>query len=78
MSDFVEDRVSDFLLGVQDGKFLAQSDHANAVHAETKPTHGPVELKVPMGQTVFGHQLLSQRFGVFEGHRFILLLFFLD
>jgi hypothetical protein len=64
--DFVEDCVSDFWLKVQEGKSLAQRDRANAVHAETEATHGPVKLKVPMGQTVFGHQLLSEGFGVLE------------
>lgn len=74
--DFVEDCVSDFWLKVQEGKSLAQCDRANAVHAETKATHGPVKLKVPMGQTVFGHQLLSEGFGVLEDHSFILISFF--
>jgi hypothetical protein len=69
VSDFVEDRVPYFWLGVQEGKFLAQRDGATAVHAEAEPTHGPVEFKIPMGQTVFGHQLLSEGFGVFENHR---------
>jgi hypothetical protein len=76
--DFVEDRVSDFWLKVQEGKSLAQRDRANAVHAETEATHGPVKLKVPIGQTVFGHQLLSEGFGVLEDHSFILISFFLN
>jgi hypothetical protein len=74
--DFVEDCVSDFRLKVQEGKSLAQRDRANAVHAETEATHGPVKLKV--GQTVFGHQLLSEGFGVFENHSFIVISFFLN
>ena len=68
VGNLVQYRVPYFWLGVQQGKFLAQSDRANAVHAEAEPTHGPIELKVPMGQTVFGHQLLSEGFGVFENH----------
>jgi hypothetical protein len=78
MCDLVEDCVSDLGLGVQEGEFPAQRDRSNAVHAETEATHGPVELKVPMGQTVFGHQLLGEGFGVLEDHSFILISFFLN
>jgi hypothetical protein len=74
----VEDCVSDFWFGVQERKFPAQRDRPNAVHAETEPTHGSVELKMPMGQTVSGHQLLSEGFGVLENHSFILISFFLN
>ena len=34
-----------------------------------KLTHGPVELEMPMGQTVLGHQPLSEKFGIVENHR---------
>ena len=47
--NFVEDCVSDFGLGVQEGKSLAQRDRSNAVHAETEAPYSPVELKMPMG-----------------------------
>jgi len=78
VSNFVQDCVSDFWLKVQEGKSLAQRDRANAVYAETEPTHGLVELKMPMRQTVLGHQLLSEGFGVLEDHSFILISFFLN
>jgi hypothetical protein len=68
VGNFVQDRVPYFWLGVQQGKFLAQGDRVCAVLAETEPTDRPIKLKIPMGQTVFGHQLLSEGFGVFENH----------
>ena len=78
VGNFVQDRVSNFWLGVQERKVPAQPDRACAVLAETESTHGSVELKMPMGQTVFGHQLLSEGFGVLEDHSFILISFFLN
>jgi len=73
--DFVQYRVSDFGLGVQEREFPAQRDGACAVLADTESTHRSVELEVPMGQIVFGHQLARDCFGVFENHRLIELSF---
>jgi len=70
MSNLVQDRVSHFWLGVQQGELLAQGDRANAVHTEPEATYGSIKLKVPIGQTVFGHQLKSEGLGVFENHSF--------
>jgi hypothetical protein len=75
VSNLVQDRVSDLWLRVQEREFPAQSDRACAVLAGTESTHGSVELEVPMGQIVFGHQLARDCFGVFENHRLIELSF---
>jgi len=68
VSNFVQDRVSDFGLGVQERKFPAQGDRGCAVLTDTEPPHGAVECKVPVAQTMSGHQLLREGFRVFENH----------
>jgi hypothetical protein len=72
----MENSVSHFRLGVQERESPAQRDRVSAIHAETEPTHCPVELKTPMGQTVTGHQLMSESFGVFGNHRLFCCLHF--
>jgi len=66
--NLVEDCVSDFRLGVQEGESLAERDRPDAVHAESKSSHRPVEFKIPMRKTVLGHRLLGESFGVFQNH----------
>jgi hypothetical protein len=73
MCAFVKDCVSDFRLGVQETELFAEGDRPTAVHTKAEPTHRPVELKVPTGQTVIGHQSVGEGFGVFEDRRLLLL-----
>jgi len=66
--DFVQDRVSDLGLGVQQRELLAESDRVSPVYTDTEPPHGAVKPKMPMGETVLGHQPQGEIFGVVQDH----------
>jgi hypothetical protein len=69
--DFVQDRVSDLGLRVQEREFPAHGDGACAVLTGTESTHSTIKLEVPMREIVFGHQPVGESLGVFQDHRLI-------
>lgn len=71
MSYLVQDRVSDFKLGVQFGEVTGEADGVPPVGAVAKPGFGVVELEGPSDQAMFLHQFVCEGFGITQFHTFI-------